>query len=96
MNMNKENVSKSRKPYIKPCVAIEDFALDHFVANCTVNAGDDDWLKQLESKDYFTYAAVIRTKQFVAELECQVHADELTDDMDTLCYHTATSPLFTS
>ena len=93
--MNKENVSKSRKPYIKPCVAIEDFALDHFVANCTVNAGDD-WLSQLESKDYFTYVAIMRTNQFAAELECEVHADVLTDNMDTLCYHTLTSPLFNS
>lgn len=94
--MNKENVSKSRKPYIKPCVAIEDFALDQFVAkNCTVIAGDD-WKTQLKEKDYLAYAAVMRTNQFVADLQCGVHADVMTDDMDTLCYHTATSPLFTS
>lgn len=96
MNMNKESASKSRKPYIKPCVAVENFALDHFIASCAVNFRDSDWLQQLRVKDYFTYAAIVRTKQFLAELNCQVHADEVTDDMDTLCYHTATSPLFTS
>lgn len=96
MNMKKERASKSRKPYVKPCVAIEDFTLDRFIANCSVNYRDSDWLRQLMLKDYFTYAAIMRTKQFVAEMNCQVHADELTDDMDTLCYHTATSPLFTS
>lgn len=94
--MNKENVSKSRKPYIKPCVAIEDFALDHYIAkNCTVIAGDD-WLSQLKKNDYFTYVAIMRTNQFAADLQCEIHADKLTDDMDTLCYHTLTSPLFNS
>lgn len=96
MIMYKEGEKKPRKPYIKPCVAIEDFALDQFIANCSVNYRDSDWMQQLRVKDYFTYAAILRTKQFVVEMNCENHADEVVDDMDTLCYHTATSPLFTS
>ena len=48
------------------------------------------------SKDIFTYVALERTNQFVARMDCLVDADVKTSDMDTLCYHTATSPLFAS
>jgi hypothetical protein len=34
------------------------------------------------------------TKQFIPEIGCINHADEI--GWDTLCYHTSTSPLFTS
>ncbi len=86
-----------RKPYIKPHVAVENFALDQSIAaNCSISFRNPKWREELMKKDYFTYVAILRTKQFVNELNCQVHADEITDDMDTLCYHTATSPLFTS
>ena len=95
--MRKENQSLCRKPYIKPCVAVENFALDQFIAvNCTVTYRDPEWKRHLMELDFFTYAAVERTQQFAPEFGCAVHADEVTDDMDFLCYHTATSPLFGS
>lgn len=92
---NKGNISP-RKAYAKPLIAIEDFTLNQFIAGCTINTKDADWRQQLMAKDYLAYAAMVRTKQFTGELGCMVHADVMTDDMDTLCYHASTSPLFGS
>lgn len=94
--MNRENEPKSRKPYMKPCVAVENFALDQFIAACDVDIREENWKDLLMSKDIFTYVALERTNQFVARMDCLVDADVKTSDMDTLCYHTATSPLFAS
>ena len=91
-----KNETKPRRPYAKPRIAIEEFTLNQFIANCTVNTRDADWLDQLAKVSYFDYVAIVRTKQFVEELSCRVDADVITDGMDSLCYHTSTSPLFGS
>ena len=94
--MSKKGINAPRKAYAKPCIAIEDFTLNQFIAACVVNVREDNWRTQLYEKDPFTYAAIVRTNQFGGILVCEISADVVTDDMDTLCYHTATSPLFTS
>lgn len=98
--MYRKGTNEPRKPYIKPCVAIENFALNQFIAtSCTVSAKAPNWRDLLKAADYFAYVAVERTGQFTPELQCAHHADDVLNDMgvmDTLCYHTATSPLFGS
>ena len=90
------NNIKPRKPYAKPRIAIEEFTQNQFIANCTVNTNEQDWLGQLAEVSFFDYMNIMRTKQFVKSLDCIVDADAVTDDMDTICYHTSTSPLFGS
>jgi hypothetical protein len=95
--MYKEENKKPRKAYAKPCIAIENFTMNQFIANCSISVKHSGWKETLMEKDYFTYLAVIRTNQFNEnKLICANDADAYTDDMDTLCYHTATSPLVTS
>ena len=94
--MSNKDLNMSRKAYAKPLIAVEDFTLNQFIAGCTINTKEANWKTQLMYHDYLAYAAVVRTNQFTGELGCDVHADVVTDDMDTLCYHTSTSPLFGS
>lgn len=89
-------IKKSRKQYAKPRIAIEEFIQNQFIANCAVNTNDSDWLGQLAEVSFFDYMNIMRTHQFTKPLECAVDADVVTDDMDSLCYHTSTSPLFGS
>lgn len=90
------SMNKSRKTYAKPLIAVEDFTLNQFIAGCTINTKQSDWRQQLMHHDYLMYTAMVRSNHFTGELGCTVHADTITDDMDTLCYHTSTSPLFGS
>ena len=96
ITLQNQEIKRPRKPYAKPRIAIDEFTLNQFIANCTVNTKDSDWLDQLATVSYFDYVAIVRTKQFVEALNCRVDADAVTSDMDTLCYHTSTSPLFGS
>jgi hypothetical protein len=94
------NVKPARKAYSKPLVAVEDFALNQFIASCTIKTGRGNasqqrpgWKNELKAYSPLIYAQIMATNQFITEINCQKLAD---DDMDTLCYHTSTSPLFTS
>ena len=94
MNNNKS----PRKVYEKPLIAVEDFAFNQFIASCAVKTGrpgkeNPTWREDLKVHNPLIYAQVMATGQFIDGL-CAVHADD--DCMDTLCYHTSTSPLFTS
>lgn len=93
------NDTKSpRKAYSKPLVAVEDFTLNQFIASCTIKTGrgndqNPTWKNELKAYSPLIYAQVMATNQFISEIGCSQNAD---NDMDTLCYHTSTSPLFTS
>lgn len=92
-------MNKPRKHYAKPRIAIEEFTHNQFIANnCSVNAHKDGWLETLRTDHFFDYIAVVRGKWFVDELDCANHVDSDTgtEDMDNLCYHTSSSPLFGS
>ena len=93
------NVKSARNAYSKPLVAVENFALNQFIASCTIKTGrvgkeNPDWREALKNYSPLIYAQMMATKQFIPEIGCVKHADD--DGMDTLCYHTSTSPLFTS
>lgn len=91
--MSKERTHKSRKPYSKPLVAVEDFTINQFIASCTIKTRNNpNWESELETQNPFIYA-LYQLGQFAEPLNCNIHTD---DDMDTVCYHTSTSPLFTS
>ena len=96
--MRKEGHKAPRKAYAKTRIAIEDFTLNQFIASCRINVNQhqNDWLTELAEVDKLAYAAAVRTNQFTDTLGCIVHADKITGSDDTLCYHTSTSPLFTS
>lgn len=94
--MSKDQLNKPRKAYAKPCIAIEDFTLNQFITSCDVDTRDPNWKENLFKFDRLAHAAVVRTNQFTEQLGCSVHADAVTSNMDTLCYHTSTSPLFAS
>ena len=87
-----------RKKYAKPLIAVEDFTPNQFIASCTIKTRDNNnWETELKNYSPFMYNYMKSTGQFVDFLSCDVHADTKIDDgMDTLCYHTSTSPLFTS
>lgn len=98
MNNNQNN--GRRKTYCKPMVAVENFALNQFIASCTIRTGrlsnnyNTNWKTELKEYSPLVYAEVMATNQFITEIGCVNHADEI--GWDTLCYHTSTSPLFTS
>lgn len=87
-----------RKKYAKPLIAVEDFTPTQFIANCTIKTrNNDNWETDLQRYSPFMYSYIKASGQFIDSLNCTVHADtKLDDGMDTLCYHTSTSPLFTS
>ena len=92
-------IKAPRKTYAKPRIAVENFALNQFIANCAVKTrnNEDGWRNDLAQYNPFMYSYVMATGQFIDGLQCTVHADtNMNDGMDTLCYHTSTSPLFTS
>ena len=92
----KNNIKSPRKAYSKPLVAVEDFTLNQFIASCTIttrNKPKEAWMTELREYSPFMYSVIKSTNQFAEPINCSVHADS---DMDTLCYHTSTSPLFTS
>lgn len=96
INMSKESIKKPRKAYAKPMIAVEDFTLNQFIASCTIktrNKNKEVWMAELQAYSPFMHAVISATNQFAEPVNCSVSADE---DMDTLCYHTSTSPLFTS
>ena len=94
MTMNNQNKAP-RKAYSKPLVAVEDFAFNQFIASCIIKTrNNDNWKRELQSYSPLIYAQMMATNQFISDLNCTKHADD--DGMDTLCYHTSTSPLFTS
>lgn len=94
--MSKETVNKPRKPYAKPAIAIEDFTINQFIAGCDINIREEGWEAKFKATNRLLYTAMVKSNQFAGELDCLVHADVKTSDMDTLCYHTSTSPLFGS
>ena len=94
--MRKEGQKTPRKTYAKPCIMFEDFTLNQFIANCTINTNESDWLAQLEKYSYLDYVSVVRYKQFGYKMVCENNADDIAHDGDTVCYHSSTSPLFTS
>lgn len=94
------NIKPARKAYSKPLVAVEDFSLQQFIASCTIQTGRGNeseqrpgWMDELMAYNPLVYAQIKATHQFIEVINCQKNADS---DMDTLCYHTSTSPLFTS
>ena len=94
MTMNNQNKAP-RKAYSKPLVAVEDFTFNQFIASCIIKTRDNDnWKRELQSYSPLIYAQMMATNQFIDDLACMKNADD--DGMDTLCYHTSTSPLFTS
>ena len=89
------NTKSPRKAYSKPLVAVEDFALNQFIASCTIKTRNNaNWKSELQRYSPLIYAQMMATNQFIPDIGCTKHADD--DGMDTLCYHTSTSPLFTS
>lgn len=89
------NMKLPRKKYSKPLVAVEDFTLNQFIASCVIKTrNNDNWRADLQNYSPLIYAQMMATNQFIPDLGCTQHADD--DGMDTLCYHTSTSPLFTS
>lgn len=98
--MNNNQNRMQRKAYCKPLVAVENFALNQFIASCTIRTGrkgnnyNDNWREDLKAYSPLIYAEVMATNQFIPEIGCVHHADEI--GLDTLCYHSSTSPLFTS
>ena len=89
-----KDIKKMRKPYAKPAIAIENFTLNQFIASCTIKTrNNNNWKEDLLEYSPYFHNLIEATKQFAAALDCEVDADE---HMDTLCYHTSTSPLFTS
>lgn len=97
--MNKKLNMTPRKTYMKPMVAVENFALNQFIASCTIKTGrigkeNPGWRDELKKYSPLIYAQMMASNQFIPEIGCINHADD--DGMDTLCYHTSTSPLFTS
>ena len=94
MTMNNQTKSP-RKAYSKPLVAVEDFTFNQFIASCIIKTRDNEnWKTDLQAYSPLVYAQVMATNQFITDLNCSIHADD--DRTDTLCYHTSTSPLFTS
>ena len=94
--MIKDNTNAVRKAYAKPLIAIENFTLNQFIATCAVKTRGktkEEWMEDLLAYSPFHYATIDNTGQFADPVGCVVNADA---DMDTLCYHTSTSPLFTS
>ena len=97
--MSDNVIKKPRKQYAKPRIAIEEFTHNQFIANCAVNALKSGWQEDLRDVSFLDYMAVVRGHLFTKGLdECltDADADYMTEDMDTLCYHTSTSPLFWS
>ena len=96
--MTKGNSAKPRRPYSKPLIAVEDFTMNQFIASCTIKTRHNaNWEAELMAYSPFLYDYMKATNQFIDDLGCINHADKDMDDgMDTLCYHTSTSPLFTS
>lgn len=96
--MSKVSTKTARKAYAKPLIAVEDFTLNQFIASCTIKTRNNaNWKSELQAYSPFIFSYMMATGQFTEELVCSVHADTRLDDgMDTLCYHTSTSPLFTS
>jgi hypothetical protein len=94
--MRKEGQTKPRKAYAKPCIAIEDFTLNQFIANCTIKTRFEGWQDELMAYSYLDYLAIVVGGQFGYKMDCEVDAREFTGNGDTVCYFTSTSPLFTS
>lgn len=91
--MSKEHTNAIRKAYAKPLIAIEDFTLNQFIASCTIKTRTDpNWESKLQTENPLIYT-LYQLGQFAEPLGCRIDTD---DDMDTICYHTSTSPLFTS
>jgi hypothetical protein len=95
--VNKNVMEMPRKPYAKPRIAIEEFTHNQFIANCQVSV-NGNWRQELQEVSPLDYLAVMRGQLFVTELNCINHADGDfgTPNVDTLCYHTSSSPLFGS
>lgn len=95
--MSNKSPKAPRKAYAKPMIAVEDFTLNQFIASCTIKTRDNPiWEDQLKAYDplyYKNYLYMKSTNQFIDEIGCTIKADT---DMDTLCYHSSTSPLLTS
>lgn len=94
--MRKEGQKAPRKVYAKPCIAIEDFTLNQFISNCTIKTRFDGWQDELMVYNYLDWLSVVQGGQFGYKMVCEVDAEKFTGDGDTVCYHTSTSPLFTS
>lgn len=91
--MSNESKNAVRKSYAKPLIAVEDFTLNQFIASCSIKTRTDpQWESKLQTENPFIYT-LYQLGQFAEPLNCKIHTD---DDMDTICYHTSTSPLFTS
>lgn len=89
------NTKSPRKTYSKPMIAVEDFAFNQFIASCIIKTrNNDNWKTDLKNYSPLIYAQMMATNQFIDDLNCSIHADD--NGMDSLCYHTSTSPLFTS
>jgi hypothetical protein len=101
MTMKNQN-KPPRKSYSKPLIAVEDFTFNQFIASCAIKTGrpgkvNANWQNELKNYNFLVYTQVIATGQFIDGL-CEVHADAdyRKENMDSLCYHTSTSPLLTS
>lgn len=96
--MRKEGQKAPRKAYAKPCIAIEDFTLNQFIASCTINVRESGWDSELLQFSELQYNAVVRGEQFGYGLVCDelANSDDYNAGGDTVCYHTSASPLFTS
>ena len=94
--MRKEGQKMPRKAYAKPCIAIENFTLNQAISSCTIKTRFDGWQDELMEYSYLDYLAIVRGGQFGYKMTCEVNADTVTDNADTVCYFTATRPLFTS
>lgn len=96
--MNNQNKSP-RKAYSKPMIAVEEFTFNQFIASCAVKTRNNaNWKNDLMAYSPLIYTQVEAGNLFIADLQCFNHVDSDAgkEDMDTLCYHTSTSPLFTS
>lgn len=95
--MSKQSNLKPRKAYSKPLIAVEDFSMNQSIASCTIKTRhNNNWRTELQEYSPFLYSYMMATNQFIDELGCQNNADTNFGEMDTLCYHTSTSPLLTS
>ena len=96
--MRKEGQNAPRKAYAKPCIAIEDFTLNQFIASCTINVNETGWTTELLEFSEVHYNATMRGDAFGYGLVCDMVANpnDYNAGGDTVCYHSSASPLFTS
>lgn len=82
-----------RKVYAKPRIAVDDFAMNRFIAgSCQISIKQEGWKTKLQASPM--YADMIASGYFTSGTvdSCDLYARG--DDL--VCYHTQGGPLITS